>query len=141
MTRRLHHLNFLVRDLESAAARFAALLGVEAPAPEDLAGRGVRLCRFRAGETWIVLVQPVDRDSEPARRLAAQGEGFFLASFEVDDLQESVERLGRSGIRPATGEKRTGLDGWQVLDLDPACFDGIQLQLVEAATDRRQETD
>jgi methylmalonyl-CoA/ethylmalonyl-CoA epimerase len=74
----IHHLNFLVRDLDSAAAKFAKLFGV-APGPRtDLPQRGVVTRRFRVGTSWIVLVQPTATDSLPARRLAERGEGLFV---------------------------------------------------------------
>lgn len=131
MIKRLHHLNFIVHDLEESAPRFGALFGVDPNPVEELEGRGVRLCRFMVGETWVILIQPTDASGAPGRYLAEHGEGFFLASFEVDDLEHSVLRLAGLGFGTQESGPRRGLDDWLVQDLDPAAFGGIGLQLVE----------
>jgi methylmalonyl-CoA/ethylmalonyl-CoA epimerase len=129
MTQRIHHINFLVRDLEQAIAAWQALLGRAPDSRDHLAARGVDIARFRLGETWLVLVQPVVDGTEPARHLAEHGEGFFLISLSVDDLAAETSRLGEERF---IGPARYGLDDWRIRDLDPADFAGIQLQLCES---------
>ena len=134
MIKRLHHLNFIVHELEASAPRFSTLFGVEPGPVEEFHARGVRLCRFKVGETWIVLVQPTDPAGVPARYLETNGEGFFLASFEVQNLEQSLDRLARAGIKAGSAGPRAGLDDWKVIDLDADCFAGIGVQLVEAGS-------
>lgn len=129
MTQRIHHINFLVRDLERAIASWHALLGRAPDSRDHLAGRGVDIARFRLGETWLVLVQPVRNGTEPARHLAEHGEGFFLISLGVDDLAAEADRLGDGCF---SGPVRDGLDDWRIRDLDPAEFAGVQVQLCES---------
>lgn len=124
-------MNFLVRDLEAAVARYESALGLAVSSIDELPGRGVRTARFKAGETWIVLVQPV-ADGEPMRRLERDGEGFFLVSYEVDDLEAALGRAHAAGVS-AAGVPRRGLDGWHVADLDPSCMHGAHVQLCEEA--------
>lgn len=130
MIRGVHHINFLVRDLDEAAARFARLPGLRAGRREDLPGRGVRTARFRAGDTWIVLVQPV-ADGEPMRHLERYGEGFFLLSLAVDDVRAAAATVRAAGVRTGDEEPRTGLDGWQVIDVEPAELNGVLVQLCQ----------
>jgi methylmalonyl-CoA/ethylmalonyl-CoA epimerase len=129
MLKRIHHLNFVVRDLGSAVRRFERVLGIPVACIDELPGRGARTARFKIGETWLVLVEPV-ADGAPARHLAAHGEGFFLLSLEVDDLQRAVGAVDARGERLA-GEPRIGLDGWQVADLGTEVLPGALLQLCE----------
>lgn len=117
MIRGLHHINVLVRDLDEAASRYERLLGVQIERREGLPARGVRTARFRAGESWVVLVQPV-ADGEPMRQLQARGEGIFLLSFAVDDVRAAAGRVRAAGGGTTTLEPRAGLDGWQVIDVD-----------------------
>lgn len=128
--RRVHHVNFLVRDLEAAIARYEQTLGLRLDRMDELPGRGVRTARFRAGETWIVLVQPV-ADGEPMRVLERDGEGFFLISYEVDDLDAAADHVRRSGVPTTSGQPRIGVDGWRVIDLEPARMSGALVQLCE----------
>lgn len=91
----------------------------------------MELVRFRLGQVWLVLVHPVDPDSVPGKYLALHGEGFFLMSLEVDDVQASARDCSVLGITVQQDEPRAGLDSWRVMDLDPRDLFGINVQLVE----------
>lgn len=116
MVHSIHHLNFIVADLEAAIPRWEAILGLPVAHRDELPERGVIAARFRVGETWLVLVQPTRADSVPGRFLAERGEGFFLLSFGVDSLEAEVARSGEAAF---AGPTRSGVDGWQVRDLAP----------------------
>jgi methylmalonyl-CoA/ethylmalonyl-CoA epimerase len=117
MVHSIHHLNFIVADLEAAIPRWEAILGLPVARRDELPERGVIAARFRVGEAWLVLVQPTRADSVPGRFLAERGEGFFLLSFGVDSLDAELARAGEAAF---AGPVRTGADGWQVRDLAPA---------------------
>lgn len=125
---KLHHINFLFADLDAAVERFEALLGVGAFELDSLASRDVRTARARVGDTWLVLVAPVDRhaDTVPARYLREHGEGFFLLSFGVEALADAIDSLA-----VGVGVPRQGLAEWQVADLAADTVPGINLQLTE----------
>ena len=66
MAENIHHINFLVRDLESAVTTWEQILNTPVTARDRLESRGIESARFRIGETWLVLVQPVRPDTVPA---------------------------------------------------------------------------
>ena len=135
--RSVHHINFLVRDLDAAVAQYERVLNKPADSRGTLPDRGVDVARFKVGETWIVLVNPTRPGTTPARHLEQHGEGFFLMSLEVDALAEQAQRLGDEAF---AGDARTGLDGWAVRDLDPKGTCGAQLQYV-VTTPRKPDVD
>jgi methylmalonyl-CoA/ethylmalonyl-CoA epimerase len=57
--KKIHHINFLVKDLDAAEQRYRALLGLGPAIREALPERNVLTARFRLGESWLVLVQPL----------------------------------------------------------------------------------
>ena len=120
----VHHVNLLVRDLQTAKQQYSALFDVDF-IDESLPSRGVITTRFLAGDTWIVLVQPVG-DGAPMARLREKGEGLFLLSLGV--AQEAYDS-------PSLAPMRTGLSSWEVADLDPHCVSNGQLQLTFGQTD------
>jgi methylmalonyl-CoA/ethylmalonyl-CoA epimerase len=134
MLKNVHHINLLVRDLDEAVQRYQQTLGINEMLYGDLSQRGVRTARFRMGETWIVLVQPTDPEGVPGRHLAEHGEGLFLLSFEVDSVADTVSEIKARGGQFSAEQPRQGLEDWQVVDLDPAQFFGVQLQLTEQAS-------
>ena len=131
MIQRVHHINFVVRDLELAVERYQSLFGI---GPFELLQhphRPVKTARAKLGETWIVLVQPLDKESPPAKHLQEHGEGFFLISYQVDDLDAAMERVSTRDGKLRDKTPRNGILNWQVCDLDPESTFGALVQLVE----------
>ncbi len=127
MVRKIHHINFIVRDLEAAVPVYERILGQPVTRRDHLSDRGVDIARFELGHTWLILVQPVKQGTEPARFLDEQGEGFFLLSFDVESVADAAPT---SGVAPQ-GPSRDGLDDWHIQDLDPAATFGAQIQYCE----------
>lgn len=132
MVQGIHHINFLVRDLETAIPVYEKILGFPVTARDHLESRGVDSARFKMGDTWLVLVQPVRPGTVPARHLEEHGEGFFLMSLEVDSLSEEVDRLGADTF---SGSERSGIEDWRVIDIDASRTFGAQLQMCATAAD------
>ena len=97
----IHHVNFIVRDLDEACVRFEKTLGLPKFEIVDHPARGAHVARSRVGETWFVLVAPYDSDSVPGRYLEKHGEGFFMLSLTVDELDDT----------------RAGILDWRVQDV------------------------
>ncbi len=131
MLKRVHHINFLVADLDKSIERYKELFELESVEIEMLPERGVATARFGLDGVWIVLVQPVDDASEPARILREQGEGVFLISFAVDDLEDARGKLVARGAISRSAMARDGLLNWRVIDLNPEAVFGAPVQLTE----------
>lgn len=127
----IHHINFIVRDIDAAERRYRELLGLGPALREELPGRGVVTARFQMGDTWLVLVQPTSDQGEPARHLREHGEGFFLLSFATDDLEEAMPAVQSAGGSFTAPQPRDGLDNWRIIDIDPAQTFGALLQLAD----------
>lgn len=128
----IHHINYVVKDLDINIAYYEKLLGCK-PIIEGLEGRNVKTARFPIGDAWIVLVQPLSKEGEVARILAERGEGLFLLSLGVDNLESSLNDLAERGIQPDSKGPRKGLDTWSIHDLD--CPPGLApvLQLCQTS--------
>lgn len=129
MIQRIHHINFIVRDLVSAIPAWERILDRKVTSRDRLDERGVDIARFDLGQTWIVLVQPTRSGTAPAAHLERYGEGFFLVSLETDSLQAEVGRLGETTF---DGPERAGLEDWRVRDIGVAEMFGAQVQLLES---------
>ncbi len=132
MIKRIHHINFIVKDLEKALQSYRVLFGEPAGEIEVLPQRGVKLARFRVGELWLILVQPLSDEGIPAQYLKNHGEGFFLMSCQVDDVRKAARRVSSRGIRVVDEHPRQGLDDWKVMDLSADDLFGADFQLLES---------
>ncbi len=126
---RIHHINFIVRDLAEATAHYERTLGVDPFIVVDHPLRGASAARSRVGECWLVLVCPYDAESVPGRFLAEHGEGFFLLSLGVEDLAEAIEQLASDGIECTDIAARAGILDWRVADIGE--LHGALMQLTE----------
>ncbi len=131
MVERAHHIDFVVRDLDRAAARFSTVFGVEPRGREKLEDRGIELVRFDLGNIWIILVQPITDESPVQAFLDEHGEGFFHIAFKVGDVEAEAERLEAEGIRLVNRKPRRGVEGWKLVDIEMEDTFGIYTQLIE----------
>jgi methylmalonyl-CoA/ethylmalonyl-CoA epimerase len=111
-TRKLAQIAFVVRDIDEASRRWAALLGVDVPEVETTEpGREVRasyrgaatdarakLAFFDLGGVQLELIEPVGDDSAWAEGLSRRGEGLHHLAFWVDDMRRSAGFLEERGL-------------------------------------------
>jgi methylmalonyl-CoA/ethylmalonyl-CoA epimerase len=133
----IHHINFIVADLEESVAQYQNLLGLGAFEVEDLPERGARTARIQLDGTWLVLVSPTRPDSVPGRFLAARGEGFFLLSFGVSDLDDALADYEARGTLAPGSKIRSGLMDWRVIDLQTEDTLGSMFHLTEVKPEQR----
>ena len=125
----VHHVNLLVHDLESAKRHYRAKFNIDF-IDESLPSRGVLTSRFRVGESWLVLIQPI-AEGEPMRQLRERGEGLFLLSLGVAQVEDAVPASFHDDSHTAgtLSEVRDGISGWRIADFKVAGEPKGQLQL------------
>ena len=131
----VHHVNLLVRDLESAKRAYRAKFNIDF-IDESLPSRGVLTSRFRIGESWLVLIQPI-AEGEPMRQLRARGEGLFLLSLGVAQAEDAALASFHDDSHTAGAflEVRDGISGWRIADFEVDGEPKGQLQLAFPQTD------
>lgn len=85
---------------------------------------GIKNAFMPVGETDLEFIQPLASDGPVAQFAAERGEGTFMLSIEVDDVQAAVEHLRGLGARagnPANG----------VAFVSMKSTHGVNLQLIQ----------
>ena len=129
----IHHINFIVENLEESISQYQALLGLGSFEIEDLTSRGARTARINLNGVWLVLVSPTRPDSVPGQFLQTHGEGFFLLSFGVSDLEAALKYYEASGTISPGSAVRKGLLDWRVIDLNTQEALGAMFHLTESS--------
>ena len=127
----IHHINFIVAELDAAVQAYEDTLGIGPFEYEELPERGVSTARVQVGDVWIVLVSPQRANSIAGRYLKAHGDGFFLMSFGVDNLDQAMVELARRGALPADRKAHAGLLDWRVADLETEDRLGVRFHLTQ----------
>jgi methylmalonyl-CoA/ethylmalonyl-CoA epimerase len=97
--RSIDHICIAVKDLEQARQVYEEDLGLELYATYVAESEKIRVARYYVGDVALELMEATAPDSEVARFIERRGEGFFLISYRVDDVEEALAELKAKGRR------------------------------------------
>jgi methylmalonyl-CoA/ethylmalonyl-CoA epimerase len=94
----IDHLCFAVQDLDEARRRYEEDLGLELDGLYVSQSEKIRVARYYVGGVALELIAPTSADSEVAKVLRKRGEGFYLISYRVDDVDAALAELRAKGV-------------------------------------------
>jgi len=92
---------------------------------------GARIAGLTAGESLVELLEAERPDSPIGKFVAKRGPGIHHVCFAVDDLDATLDRCRRAGIRLIDENPRTGAEGKRIAFLHPAATGGVLVELSE----------
>lgn len=134
MSLAVNGINIAVKDLASATARYEKLFDVEGEhvGPDGFAFPGLEGTRLDVGGFIISLIASTEEGTSVARFLERHGEGVFLFSAKVNDLEAATADLKGQGLTPLLDEAVSGEFG-AVNFYHPKSLNGVQLELIQPA--------
>jgi methylmalonyl-CoA/ethylmalonyl-CoA epimerase len=130
--KRIHHVAYVVADMDAALERLGATFGLRPALREVMADQGVEAALCGRAGAAVELIRPLDADGAIARFLDARGEGLHHVAFEVDDLDAALADLRARGAELIDERPRHGLGGHRVAFVHPRSANGVLTELVEA---------
>lgn len=130
MIKGIYGINIAVKDLDEAVSKYESLFGVKSEriGEGDFAFPGLIGAKLDINRTIITLVSYTDENTAVAKFVQNRGEGMFLLSIEVDDVDSSVEELKDKGLRFLFDEALRGNYG-EVNFAHPKSAHGVQLEV------------
>ncbi len=128
---RLHHISFVVADLDKAVARYEQLLGVPVAERGPVATRGAEVAIFRLANVNLEVVAPATEDSSLHAYLAEHGEGFFHIAFGVEDVDNAYQQLKAAGVAMQS-EPYTAYKDWRISYMDETLPGDVRLHILPA---------
>ena len=125
---RIDHVAVVVKDLEAAVATYQHNFELEKAGGGEVPSLGIHNAFLQIGGARIELVTPTSATGPVAEFLEQRGEGMYLLSLEVEDLDEAVARLQDTGARVRVAE---GSTGQRLAFVSPKSTHGVLLQLLE----------
>ena len=124
--KRIDHVGIVVKDLDTALATYSRHFGftVDASRGGEVPALGIRNAFMPVGESDLEFIQPLTESGPVAQFAKDRGEGTFLLSLAVDDIQAAVEHLRSLGAR--VGDPNNG-----VAFVSMKSTHGVNLQLVQ----------
>lgn len=130
---KIEHIGIAVTSLEEAVGAYEDSLGLAVTRYEEVPEDGVRVAMIPVGESRLELLEATTPESPVARFLARRGPGIHHIAFEVDDIDETLNRLKAAGARVVDEVPRRGAGGTRVAFVHPSSLGGVLLELVEHA--------
>lgn len=134
MVKGIYSINIAVKDLPAAVARYEDFFEVKSLArgPECFAFPGLRGARLTVGGLRLNLITSEQPGTNVGRFLEKHGEGVFLVSAEVEDMERHLDRLDGIGIKPLLKESAKGT--WGVVNFfHPREMNGVQFEVLQPA--------
>lgn len=139
MIKRLNGINVAVakENLGEVVERWASVFGVK-PAyydPRDFAVPGVKGAKLEIGGVEINIIAGEDDEGSIARFVSNKGEGVFLISFEVDNVEETTKEISEKGVKFVSDEPLTvtggNFPGGKVNFVHPKSMNGVQMEFIK----------
>ena len=131
----IDHIGIAVHNLAEARKLYEGVLGLT-PLPEELPpGMGVRVAKYKTGDSAVELLEAASPDGAVGKFLSQRGEGIHHICFRVRDLAAAVASLRGKGFQTIWPEPRVGAAGRRVQFLHPKVAHGVLVELAEAVGD------
>ena len=129
----IDHIGVAVKSLATAKVIYEKL-GLSLASEETVEAEQVRVIMVPLGESRLELLEPTSENSIIAKFIAKRGEGLHHVSLRVPDLEATVERLKKDGVRLVSDEIKIGAGGHRYVFVHPSSAGGVLLELVESAS-------
>jgi methylmalonyl-CoA epimerase len=129
--KKLDHVIIATEDLGDAAAAWEKTVGLKVDeSMNQPLGSGFKVARLPIGESFLELVQPVEREGRFYEQFKERGEGMFSISVEVEDLDEAVSELKAKGIKVSEPEPSIW-PGARLARINHQYTNGVSIQMIE----------
>ena len=125
---RIDHIAVVVKDLAAAVATYQHNFELEKAGGGAVPVLGIQNAFLQIGDAQVELMTPTSATGPVAEFLDQRGEGMYLLSLEVEDLDEAVTHLQDTGARVRIAE---GSAGQRLAFVSPKSTHGVLLQLLE----------
>ena len=128
---KISHIGIAVSTLDEASRIYAQLFGNDDPHRETVDEQRVEIASFPLGDAVVELTAATDESSPIAKFIAKRGEGIHHIAFEVEDLQEELDRLKAAGVRLINETPTEGAHDMLIAFLHPSSFNGVLVELCQ----------
>ena len=138
---KIDHICFAVKDLAAARKRYEEDLGLEPAVVYTSEKEKIHVARYYLGEVALELMEPTTPDSDVGRFLDKKGEGFFLISYRVDDVDEALAELKGKGVETIDKEPRKLMGNRYAFIHKPKELGGVLTEVLDGEFDKDEEAE
>jgi methylmalonyl-CoA/ethylmalonyl-CoA epimerase len=128
----IDHVGIAVVNLDASVEHYRSTLGVAPFHSETIEDQGVREVLFRAGTSFIQLLEPLGPDTPVGKFIAKKGPGVHHIGYRVGDVAQTLAHLRGEGVPLVDEEPRIGSMGNTIAFVHPKGFESVLVELVQA---------
>jgi methylmalonyl-CoA/ethylmalonyl-CoA epimerase len=134
----IDHICFAVRSVEEARKVYEGVLGMKPAYEYDSIEESIRVVRYYVGTVAIEIMEPLTPDCDVARFIEKKGEGFFLISYRVDNVETALSELNSEGRRTIDSAPRKLLGYRYAFIQPPKDAHGVLTEIIDGEFDTGQ---
>ena len=127
---KIDHIAVCVPDIDEAAAKWRAVLGLSARSREVVESQKTEAALLPIGDTSIELISPKGNEGLE-RFLEKRGPGLHHIAVEVEGIEQAIALLEGLGVPMIDRTPRKGARGHKVAFVHPKATGGVLVELVE----------
>ena len=130
------HISIAVRSLEESRRAYEETLGLEPALEYTDENEKIRVVRYYLGEVALELMEDTDGTGNVARFIEKRGEGVFLVSYRVEDVEAALGELQDRGIAAIDRKPRKMRGIRYAFIQSPRELGGVLTEIMDGAFDR-----
>ena len=129
----IDHIGIATNSLDESQ-KLWSILGFTKGDDKINSDQGVKI-RFMNGKTStrIELLEPLGDDTPVGKFIIKNGPGVQQIAVKVADIEESIMRLVRAGVKMVSEVPALGADGYRIAFVHPSSAGGVLIELVESS--------
>lgn len=129
MLKGIHHIAFVVEDLDAATRLFVDVFGGSLKSRTYFEPGGVEVSLVSLGNVLFELARPIRPGTDTFNYMKEHGPGFYHLGFLVDDIPDALARLEAGGVGLIDRTAVSGVD-WDVAWLRTESVLHVPAQLI-----------
>ena len=126
--KKIDHIAIAVKDLDTAVKTFTGNFGFPVERMGEVPALNIRRAFLTIGDASLELFQPTSTANPAARFISERGEGMYVLSLEVDNLDAAASALDKKGVKVNV---QSIPNGPRLGFISPKQTHGVLVQLIE----------
>lgn len=134
---RIDHICIAVRDLEKARQAYEGILGLELDILYKVEREQIKVARYYIGDVALELMESTSPDGEVTKFIEKKGEGVFLISYRVANVDETLAELKGKGHKLIDDKPRSIMGQRYAFINYPRELSGVLTEVTEGTVLKR----
>jgi len=131
MIEKIDHIGIAVKSIKETSELLCNILGLKVAVEEIVEEQKVKVAFLPLGDSELELLESTSSEGPIARFIEKKGEGIQHIAFRVNNIEETLDKLKKEGVRLIDEKPRYGAGGAKIAFLHPKCTNGVLIELCE----------